>query len=166
MLPAILQSCIRIEILQLREREKGGCTDDVDAKNRGEAVMIYVEGILEGEAVLEVAVHGACIFYYVNVFRWPACGQIGDYCLLQQSPIAREANKQRCRDIHMWVWGRIPWWYWRDVRRRLGGVSEGKIVGDWRYICVRWRFVKWFGLFAGWVDWVSEGNGVYEAGAE
>ena len=72
----MFQGRICIKVLQLGKCEEGGGADDIDTENRGEAVMINVERVLEGETIIQVAVHGACIFDHINIFRGPSCSQI------------------------------------------------------------------------------------------
>ena len=80
--PRLLYRGVRVEVLQLRECEEGGCNEDVDAQYFDEALVVEVEGVLEGELAVAVGVHDAGVFDDVDVFGGPAGGDVGYYDLL------------------------------------------------------------------------------------
>ena len=54
MRPILLQSRESIEILQLSKCEESRGGDDIHTEDLGQAVMIEIERVLEGEKVMEI----------------------------------------------------------------------------------------------------------------
>lgn len=146
MRPVMCESCVDIEVLQLSEGEERRCLDDMDAKDFYEAVVVEIEGILESEQAVAVAIHDAGVFNNVNVLWGPASGYVANDRLLEKTPIASKAYKQRGGLVHVRVRRRVPCWNWGEVIGRFGGCGEREIVDDWGRLLRNWS-VKDFGRF-------------------
>ena len=145
-LPPLLQRGPHIEILQLRESHERGCDEHVDAKDLLEAVVVQEEGILQRQGTVFVRLHHARVLHHVDFVGGPAGHDVGYHCLLQQSPVAREANEERGWPLGF-VGGFVPGGDGREVGGRFCACGEGEIVFDfWRLF--GWGFVKgfWFGF--------------------
>lgn len=99
MRPIVLQCHKCIKVLKLSKSEKSGRGDDIDTEDLGQAVMVKIERVLESEKVMVVRMHDSCVLDHINVFRRPSSGDVGYDRLLEQRPIAREANEERSRFV-------------------------------------------------------------------
>lgn len=93
--------------------------------------MVKIERVLESEEAAAVGVHGSGVFDYIDVFRGPAGGYVGYYCLLQDPPVACEADKEGGFFWNMRFWGQVPGGDWRESTFSGGIGGEGKVVDDY-----------------------------------
>ena len=107
----MLERGVDEEILHLCKGEESRRVDDIDAEDLGETVVIEVERILESELAVTVAVHDASVLDDVDIFWRPARGDIADDYLLEQAPVAGEADKEGCRLVDMRGGWSVPFWY-------------------------------------------------------
>lgn len=73
----------KVEILELGKGLKGRSSDDINAEDFSETIVVQVEGVFGGETAVLVGVHCASIFDDVNIFGRPSCCDVADYNLLQ-----------------------------------------------------------------------------------
>jgi hypothetical protein len=57
--------------------------------------VVEEEGVLEGELPVLVTVHDSCIFNDINILWGPARGNVEYYYLLEEPPVAGEADEER-----------------------------------------------------------------------
>ncbi len=106
--PLLLQRRIDVEILQLGKSEEGGCGDNTDPEDLCEAAVVEIKWVLEREFAVTVRVHSACVFDDVDVAGRPSCCYVADNDLLQEAPVAGEANEKGCGDLGVRFWGSVP----------------------------------------------------------
>ena len=94
MRPLVLQGRECVEILQLGKSKKSRRGDDIDAEDLGQAVMVEIEGILEGEKVVAVRMHDTSVLDHMDIFGRPSRRDVRHYGLLQKRPIASEADEE------------------------------------------------------------------------
>lgn len=94
MRPIFLQRREDVKILQLGESKESGSGDDIDTEDLGQAVMVQIERVLEGEKVIAIRMHNSSVLDHVNVFWRPSCCDVGYDRLLKERPIAGEANEE------------------------------------------------------------------------
>lgn len=101
MRPVVLQCRKGIKVLQLSKSEESGGGDDIDTKDLGQAVMVKIERVLESEKITGIGMHDPGVLNHINVFGRPSCCDVGNDSLLQERPIAGEANEEWSRFVDM-----------------------------------------------------------------
>lgn len=128
MRPIFLQCGKGIKVLKLSKSEKSGRRDDVDTEDLGQATMVKIERVLEGEKAMVVRMHDSCVLNHINVFRRPSGSDIGYDSLLEKRPIAREANEEWSGFVDVRSGRGVPWWNRREVSWRCRRCCERKGV--------------------------------------
>ena len=97
-----------VQVLQLRKRLQARGRHHMDAQDGREAVVVEVERVLARQPTAPVRVKRARVFHHVYVPRRPAGGDVAHHDLLQERPVAREADVQAgvLRDVG--VRGPVP----------------------------------------------------------
>ena len=140
--PVALEGGEGVEVLELGKGEEGWGGEDVDAQDGGEAVLVEVEGVLEGEEAETVAVHHACIIDDIDVGGGPAGSDVADDDLLEEAPIAGETDEEGGGFGDVGGGGLVPLGDWGEVGGGGGTRRQGEVVEDWRGGC-------WLGLVEG-----------------
>ena len=130
MRPVVLQCRKGIKILQLSKSEESGGGDDIDTKDLGQAVMVKIERVLQSEKITGIGLHDPGVLNHIDVFGRPSCCDIGYDSLLQERPIAGEANEEWSRFVDMRSGRVIPWWNGRKVSWRCRRCCQREGVYD------------------------------------
>ena len=70
--------------------------------------MIQEERVLQRQKTEGVGIHDPRIFHDVDVFCGPAGCDVGYDYLLDEPPVAREADEEGGIFLNVWSWGCVP----------------------------------------------------------
>lgn len=83
----------QVQILELSERKQRRRDDNIHAQHILQSMVLEIEGVRFVQQTISIRKHCPGILNHVDVSWGPSCSDVSDDCLLEQRPVACEADE-------------------------------------------------------------------------